>query len=105
MSHTDRQINAAEKAAYRAGIRRTLINSFDRVHNIKVTRQLIDADAAATLACLQATKPTELKNLKQRAAEVVREWESHNGSDGAVYLISTKALKICSLLANLPDQG
>ena len=44
-----------------------------------------------------------LEDLQKQAAEVVQEWKSHNGSDGAVYLISVKALKVCSLLANLPS--
>lgn len=45
-----------------------------------------------------AGPPQSPANLQKKAAEVIREWESHNGSDGAVYLISAKALKVCQLL-------
>lgn len=45
----------------------------------------------------------ELQALKAMAKAVVQEWESHNGSDGAVYLISAKALKVCTLLAALSE--
>lgn len=51
MSHRA-AVHYAEQAALAQGVHRTLFNSLDRLSNIRLTHQLINADTVGTLACL-----------------------------------------------------